>query len=47
MTSSPTPAVLPDARAQGTFACPICGESKPHHHTPVVVHAYQTKGSRK
>jgi hypothetical protein len=32
---------------QGTFACPICGDDKPHHHTPAVVDAYQTKGSRK
>lgn len=33
--------------ASGTFACPICGEDTPHHHTPPVVDAYQTKGSRK
>ncbi len=33
--------------SRGTFACPICGEDKPHHHTPVVVDAYQNKRSRK
>jgi len=32
---------------QGTFACPICGEEKPHHHTAPVANAYHTKGSRK
>lgn len=32
---------------RGTFACPICGGTKPHHHTPVVVDAYQNKRSRK
>lgn len=31
---------------QGAFACPICGEDKPHHHTPAVVDAYQNKRSR-
>ena len=35
------------AEASGTFACPICGEDKPHHHTAPVVNAYRTKGSRK
>ena len=32
--------------AQGTFACPICGQDTPHHHTPAVVDAYHNKGSR-
>lgn len=31
----------------GTFACPICGEGSPHHHTAPVVDAYQNKRSRK
>lgn len=31
----------------GSFACPICGDDKPHHHTAPVVDAYHTKGSRK
>lgn len=31
----------------GTFACPICGETKPHHHTPAVVDAYHNKRARK
>ncbi len=31
----------------GTFACPICGQDTPHHHTPAVVDAYHNKGSRK
>lgn len=30
----------------GSFACPICGQDTPHHHTPAVVDAYQNKGSR-
>lgn len=33
--------------ARGTFACPICGEEKPHHHTAPVVDAYQHKRARK
>jgi hypothetical protein len=33
--------------AQGGFSCPICGEDKPHHHTPAVVDAYQNKRARK
>ena len=39
-----------EERAQelgGTFACPICGQEKPHHHSRVVVDAYQNKRSRK
>jgi hypothetical protein len=32
--------------ANGTFSCPICGDDKPHHHTPAVVDAYQNKRSR-
>lgn len=32
---------------RGTFACPICGDDKPHHHTAPVVDAYQNKRSRK
>lgn len=30
----------------GTFACPICGQDTPHHHTPAVVDAYHNKRSR-
>lgn len=33
--------------ARGTFACPICGDDKPHHHTAKVVDAYQNKRNRK
>lgn len=45
--SGPMIAEAGEREAQGTFACPICGDDKPHHHTAPVVDAYQTKGSRK
>ncbi len=32
---------------RGGFACPICGQETPHHHTAKVVDAYQNKRSRK
>jgi len=52
-TSQPEETWMNDPRSldaglpSGTFACPICGDDKPHHHTAPVVDAYQTKGSRK
>lgn len=30
----------------GGFACPICGQETPHHHSAVVVDAHQNKRSR-
>jgi len=36
-----------ETESAGSFACPICGETKPHYHTPAVVDAYQNKRSRK
>ncbi|WP_294189019.1 hypothetical protein [uncultured Sphingomonas sp.] len=47
--STPIPVIAEagERKGQGTFACPICDEEKPHHHTAQVVDAYQTKGSRK
>jgi len=46
MTTEPR-ASLVEVEPRGGFACPICGEEKPHHHTPRVVDAYQNKRSRK
>lgn len=43
----PVPAISEPTETRGGFACPICGDDKPHHHTAPVVDAYQTKGSRK
>ncbi|MBB4611722.1 hypothetical protein [Sphingomonas yabuuchiae] len=47
MTTRQTPDAVREAEGRGGFACPICGQETPHHHTSKVVDAYQNKRSRK